>query len=38
MKERVKKLWAILRYETRKGIDRKRKDRSAQLFQVDTSE
>lgn len=34
MKERVKYLWSFLRYETKKGIDRKRKNSSLPLFDV----
>ena len=32
MKERVNALWAFLRYETSKGIKRRRKDRSCPIF------
>jgi hypothetical protein len=32
MKERVDLLWAALRYETRAGIKRRRKDKSIPLF------
>ncbi|CAD8063527.1 unnamed protein product [Paramecium sonneborni] len=32
MKDKVKKLWASLRYQTRKGINRRRQDPQAPLF------
>jgi len=34
MKERVKYLWSFLRYETKKGIDRKRHNSALPLFEI----